>query len=76
AVLTGETFPVEKTPGTVPPQAGLAERHGCVFMGTSVRSGTARALIVETGAGTAFGAIAHRLRRRAPPTEFELGIRR
>ena len=76
AVLTGETFPVEKTPGTAPPQAGLAERHGCVFMGTSVRSGTARALIVETGAGTAFGAIAHRLRRRAPPTEFELGIRR
>ena len=35
AVLTGETFPVEKQPGTVPAQAGLAERTNCVFMGTS-----------------------------------------
>ena len=76
AVLTGETFPVEKTPGTAPPDAPLAQRHNMVFMGTSVRSGTARALIVETGTRTAFGAIAQRLRRRAPPTEFELGIRR
>ncbi len=76
AVLTGETFPVEKTPGTAPPDAPLAQRHNMVFMGTSVRSGTARALIVETGARTAFGAIAQRLRRRAPPTEFELSLRR
>ena len=36
AVLTGETFPVEKKPGTVPANASLAERTNCVFMGTSV----------------------------------------
>ncbi|WP_448509008.1 magnesium-translocating P-type ATPase [Immundisolibacter sp.] len=76
SVLTGETFPVEKSPGVAPAKAGLAQRHNCVFMGTSVRSGTAHALLVQTGATTAFGAIAHRLRRRAPPAEFELGIRR
>lgn len=75
SVLTGETFPVEKTPGCATAQAGLAQRHNCVFMGTSVRSGTARALLVNTGATTAFGAIAHRLRRQSPPTEFEVGIR-
>ena len=44
AVLTGETFPVEKTPGIVPAKASLAERTNCVFMGTSVRSGTAQVL--------------------------------
>jgi P-type Mg2+ transporter len=76
AVLTGETFPVEKEPGPVAAHAGLAERINCVFMGTSARSGTARALIVHTGAGTAFGQIAERLTLRPPETEFERGIRR
>ena len=76
AVLTGETFPVEKQPGAVAAQAGLAERTNCVFMGTSVQSGSARALIVQTGAATAFGQIAERLSLRPPETEFERGIRR
>jgi Mg2+-importing ATPase len=76
AVLTGETFPVEKKPGTVQAKAGLAERTNCVFMGTSVSSGTAQALIVQTGKGTIFGQIAERLSLRQPETEFERGIRR
>ncbi len=54
AVLTGETFPVEKQVANgadpVAATAGLAERTNCVFMGTSVRSGSAHALIVQTGA--------------------------
>ncbi|GIW34141.1 magnesium-translocating P-type ATPase [Meiothermus sp.] len=75
AALTGETFPVEKLPGVVPPEASLSERTNCVFMGTSVRSGTARVLVVETGASTAFGKIADRLALRPPETEFERGIR-
>jgi Mg2+-importing ATPase len=73
--LTGEAFPVEKQPGPSPAEAPLAERSGCVFMGTSVRSGTGRALIVRTGANTAFGEIAERLRLRPPETDFERGIR-
>jgi Mg2+-importing ATPase len=76
AVLTGETFPVEKKPGPVAAQAGLAERANCVFMGTNVRSGNARVLIVQTGTSTAFGQIARRLNLRPPETEFERGIRR
>ena len=76
AVLTGETFPVEKKPGVVAANAGLAERSNCVFMGTSVRSGTARVLIVETGKATEFGQIADKLSLRPPLTEFERGIRR
>lgn len=80
AVLTGETFPVEKKvaekANEVADTAGLAERANCVFMGTSVRSGTAHALIAQTGATTAFGQIAERLKLRPPETEFEHGIRR
>lgn len=76
AVLTGETFPVEKRPGVVPEKAGLAERSNCVFMGTSVSSGTARMLVAQTGKSTVFGQIAGKLALRPPMTEFERGIQR
>jgi Mg2+-importing ATPase len=76
AVLTGETYPVEKKPGEVAENASLAERNNTVFMGTNVRSGSARILIAQTGPATAFGQIANRLTLRPPETEFERGIRR
>jgi Mg2+-importing ATPase len=76
AVLTGETYPVEKTPGVTLENTGLAERTNVVFMGTNVRSGSARVLIVQTGLQTAFGQIANRLTLRPPETEFERGVRR
>ncbi|HUJ86950.1 MAG TPA: magnesium-translocating P-type ATPase [Burkholderiales bacterium] len=75
ALLTGESLPVEKQPGQSAAGAGLAGRANCVFMGTSVRSGTARALIVRTGRATEVGAIADSLRRRVPETDFERGLR-
>ena len=75
AVLTGESFPVEKEPGPRPTATPLARRTNCVFGGTNVRSGMARCLVVATGATTAFGAIAHRLARRPPETEFDRGLR-
>lgn len=75
AVLTGESFPVERQVGVVMADAALAQRTNMVFMGTSVRSGTARALITNTGPGTAYGQIASRLALRPPETEFERGIR-
>jgi Mg2+-importing ATPase len=75
AVLTGETFPVEKKPGIISETSGLPERINTIFMGTSVRSGSAKALIVETGANSVFGQIANRLTLRPPETEFERGIR-
>ncbi len=76
AVLTGETFPVEKKPGAVDAQAGLAERSNCVFMGTSVSSGSARVLVAQTGKATVFGQIAGKLALRPAMTEFERGIQR
>ena len=50
ALLTGESYPVEKRPGMRPiPPLILQEATNAVFMGTSVVSGTARILVVKTG---------------------------
>ncbi len=76
AVLTGETFPVEKHPGQVAQNASLQNRTNVVFMGTSVRTGSATVVMTETGRRTAFGQIADRLNLRPPETEFESGIKR
>jgi Mg2+-importing ATPase len=75
AMLTGESFPTEKRAGAVDRSAPLGARTNCVFLGTSVRSGTSRCVAVNTGATTEFGAIAHRLTLRPPETEFDRGIR-
>jgi len=76
AALTGETFPVEKKPGVVDETSSLAERSNCVFMGTSVSSGTARILIAQTGKASLYGQIAGKLALRPQMTEFERGIHR
>ncbi len=75
ASMTGESFPVEKQPGLVAPDAPLAQRTNAVFLGASVRSGTATVVVVETGGRTAFGAVAARLRAREPETNFARGLR-
>jgi Mg2+-importing ATPase len=75
AALTGETFPIEKEAGTLPPDAPLGRRTNCLFLGTSVVSGTARLLIVRIGRDTEFGRISGSLRLRPPETGFERGIR-
>jgi Mg2+-importing ATPase len=75
AALTGESFPVEKQAGASRPEAPLAERRNCLFLGTSVRSGTATAVVVETGTRTELGRIAGRLGEPAPETDFARGLR-
>jgi Mg2+-importing ATPase len=73
ALLTGESYPAEKKENA-PPGERSAPANG-VFMGTSVVSGTARALVVATGRSTQIGSIASSLRKEPPPTAFALGIR-
>lgn len=75
ASLTGEPFPVEKQAGVAPADAPIGARRNSVFLGTSVRSGTARVLVVETGRRTAFGAVAASLRGGEEDTEFSRGLR-
>jgi len=76
ALLTGEPYPVQKrADGQAPPSAPLAEVEQAVLMGTSVVSGTARAVVVETGRGTQLGQIGTSLQRQPPPSAFEQGTR-
>ncbi|HTT08014.1 MAG TPA: magnesium-translocating P-type ATPase [Gammaproteobacteria bacterium] len=74
ALLTGESYPVEKHARELSvPVEDLSGAGNAVFMGTSVVSGMARAMVCRTGADTAVSRIANVLEAKAPPTEFELG---
>jgi P-type Mg2+ transporter len=76
AALTGESMPAEKD--TQPPEGASpspTDARNLVFLGTSVVSGTATAVVFATGRATAFGDIAVRLVTRPPETEFERGTR-
>lgn len=46
-----------------------------MYLGTNVRSGAARCVVVATGPRTEYGRIAHKLLARQPETEFERGVR-
>ena len=76
AMLTGETFPVEKAVAVLPAETPLGQRTNALWMGTHVVSGSASALVVRTGKQTEFGQVSERLKLRPPETEFERGIRR
>jgi Mg2+-importing ATPase len=71
AMLTGETFPVEKVTALLPAETPLAQRTNALWMGTHVVSGSATALIVHTGKETEFGKVSERLKLRPQETEFE-----
>lgn len=76
SALTGESFPVEKMPGDIKGKAGsIVDWTNYCFMGTSIVSGTATALVVKTGNSTEYGKIAKKLIEKPPETEFERGIK-
>ena len=74
AALTGETYPADKLSGTLPVETGLSQRTNTLYMGTNVISGTATAIVVQTGKQTEFGKVSERLKLRPPETEFETGL--
>ena len=76
ASLTGESSPaIKMSLEAVADPAGGDERVGLLFFGTSVVSGTGRALITATGTRTSYGEIARRLAERAPENDFQRGVR-
>ncbi|MBD9662995.1 Mg2+-importing ATPase [Variovorax paradoxus] len=78
SALTGEAMPVEKfSADRSSDEAGVLERDNLLFMGTSVVSGSATALIVHTGNRTFFGALAQRVTAVDQGTSaFQAGINR
>src|SRR5882672_5733174 len=77
ATLTGESLPVEKTeaPDTRDKVSPI-ERTNLCFLGTSVETGSATAVIVATGPQTYFGSVARSLAGQQPETAFERGVKR
>ena len=76
ALLTGESYPVEKLPGILPANTQLNERTNTLWIGTHVQSGRATAIVIKTGQSTEFGKLSKRIQLKAPETEFERGVRR
>jgi Mg2+-importing ATPase len=77
ATLTGESLPVEKTEGAdARPNTAPIERSNLCFLGTSVESGSAAAVLVATGGQTYFGSVARSLAGQQPETAFERGVKR
>ena len=77
STLTGESFPVEKFSKKLEPQNySLSEWKNYLFMGSSVISGSAIAVIVRTGMSTEYGKIAKRLVETSPATEFQVSLRK
>jgi P-type Ca2+ transporter type 2C len=78
ATLTGEAIPARKT-SDASLQSGLSEldRPNLIFAGTSVASGTGRAIVYSTGMMTQFGRIAHLTQSIAEePSPFHVELHR
>jgi len=76
SALTGESFPAEKTASVVTSgSSDLSEWHDEAFLGTSVVSGTATAVVVKTGSATEYGQIAQKLVPRDREAESARGLR-
>lgn len=77
ATLTGESIPVEKSDaresrtGIMPTEAG-----NLCFLGTSVESGAATAVVVATGGQTYFGSMARSIVGKTEETSFDKGVNR
>jgi magnesium-transporting ATPase (P-type) len=77
ATLTGESLPVEKfDPRETRDNISPLEFGNLCFLGTSVESGTAQALVVETGPRTYLGSIATSMAAQTIETNFDKGIKK
>jgi Mg2+-importing ATPase len=75
--LTGESYPVEKfhDPDRKDSNSPIDLKNIC-FMGTSVESGAATAVVVVTGVNTYLGTMAGSITEEEPPTSFDRGLSR
>jgi Mg2+-importing ATPase len=77
ATLTGESLPVEKTDARDPRANVLSLEHTNIcFLGTSVESGAATAVVVATGAQTYFGRMATSIAGQQIETAFDRGVKK
>ena len=75
SAMTGESAPLEKFAERQGKVAGALEERNLVFLGTSVVTGAATALVLATGPRTYFGTLAARALAVDPaPNAFQAGV--
>jgi Mg2+-importing ATPase len=75
SALTGESLPVEKTAGVVDASVqNPLEMTNICFLGSNIESGTATAVVVQTGSGTYFGSLANSITGQRILTSFDKGV--
>jgi Mg2+-importing ATPase len=76
ASLTGESFPVEKFDARENHKPTPLEHTNICFLGTSVESGTASAIVAAMGFETYLGCMASAITDQQVETEFDKGVNR
>ncbi|GAB6123589.1 magnesium-translocating P-type ATPase [Dysgonomonas termitidis] len=75
--LTGESDAVEKTPHLIehsPKTGSVIELNNICFMGSNVVSGSAKAIVINTGSNSYLGTIARNIVGKRSQTSFDRGI--
>jgi len=76
SAFTGEAFPVEKfAEAQGKGQYAVTSHTNIALMGSSVISGTALGVVLQTGKNTEIGKMSHELQKTEPDTAFDKGIR-
>ena len=76
SALTGESFPAEKTAAPLGKESisSAVECGNYLFLGTSVITGSATAVVAKTGIATEYGEIVRETMEKRPETEFDKGL--
>jgi Mg2+-importing ATPase len=75
AALTGESMPAEKNADVVDPsQTDVLSMPNLCFLGTNVETGSATAVVVQTGKETYFGSLASSIVGHRELTSFDKGV--
>lgn len=75
SALTGESEPIEKlAEAGTDTNISLTDTKNLAFMGSTVISGSAKAIVVGVGKNTLLGSIAKTLNEKPPKTSFEKGL--
>ena len=75
SALTGESLPVEKLASADAGASGIFETASACFQGSTVISGSARGLAVNTGMRTFLGSVAKDIAGPKGATEFDRGVK-
>jgi Mg2+-importing ATPase len=76
SALTGESMPVEKFAQPDPSKTEIFDLQNACFQGSTVMSGSAQGLIVNTGMRTFLGSIAANLASPEDATDFDKGVKK